>query len=211
LADLKTSAGEIRKLALTDGSQLTLNTRSAVNIHFTASERRVRLLAGEIAIATAPDSIGRPLYVDTQLGRIAPIGTRFSVRLDDEHVHVAVEEGSVLVQPRGVANSVRLDTGRQLRFTANNVSDSEPLADASVSWQRGVLMVERWRLADFLDEVARYRGGVIRCDREVADLVVSGAYPLADTDRILDTLADVLPICIDRTMPWWVSIRARQK
>lgn len=211
LADQRTGIDEIRTLTLADGTEMTLNTRSAVDIHFNARERRLHLLAGEIAIATAQDVAGRPFFVETSLGSIAPIGTRFSVRLADERVHVAVEQGAVLVQLLESGERVRVDAGQQLHFGAGDVAASEPLADAALSWQRGVLVAERWRLADFLDEVARYRRGVVRCDPAIADLIVSGAYPLNDTDRILDTLAGVLPIRIDRVMPWWVSVQAREK
>jgi transmembrane sensor len=211
LADLRTSTGEIRTLALADGTRLTLGTRTAVDLHFTARERRLNLLAGEIAIATARDPGGRPFSVETPIGTITPIGTRFSVRLAGGYARVAVEQGAILVQPRGASGRVRLDAGQQLRFGSAGADASEPLAAAAVTWQRGVLVAERWRLADVLTEVARYRSGIVRCDPAVADLIVSGTYPLTDTDRILDMLAGALPVRIEHVMPLWVAVQAREK
>ncbi|WP_370444251.1 hypothetical protein [Candidatus Burkholderia verschuerenii] len=52
------------------------------------------------------------------------------------------------------------------------------------------------RLADFLSEIGRYRRGVVRCDASIADLRLSGTYPLDDTDRVLAALAHALPVRI---------------
>ena len=64
-------------------------------------------------------------------------------------------------------------------------------------------------LADFLREVARYRTGVLRCDPAVADLIVSGVYPIKDTDAILQSLARALPVQVHSVTPYWVTVSAR--
>ncbi|MNT56173.1 fec operon regulator FecR [compost metagenome] len=65
------------------------------------------------------------------------------------------------------------------------------------------------RLGDFIAEVSRYRRGYLACAPEVADLRIVGAYALADTDRVLAALADTLPVRIQATMPWWVTVVPR--
>ena len=77
------------------------------------------------------------------------------------------------------------------------------------AWLRGQLVAERLRLADFLDQVGRYRRGVIRCDPRVADLIVSGVYALDDTDRILASLARALPLRVSRYTAYWVVVEPR--
>ncbi|WP_440862721.1 FecR domain-containing protein [Symbiopectobacterium purcellii] len=47
LADQRTAIGEIRRLTLDDGSVLTLNTDSAVNLRFDTRQRTVELVQGE--------------------------------------------------------------------------------------------------------------------------------------------------------------------
>ena len=55
----------------------------------------------------------------------------------------------------------------------------------------------------------RYRHGVIRCDPRVADLIVSGVCPLADTDRILASLAAALPLRVSRYTGYWVVVEPK--
>ncbi|MGT2491756.1 hypothetical protein ACU4GD_17580 [Cupriavidus basilensis] len=52
------------------------------------------------------------------------------------------------------------------------------------------------RLADVLAELARYRTGRIVCDPRVADLRISGAYHLRDTDQTLRFLAQSQPVAV---------------
>ncbi|MES2529971.1 MAG: FecR domain-containing protein, partial [Pseudomonadota bacterium] len=49
-ADLRTGPGERRSLTLEDGTQLVLNTRTAVDLRYGDTERRLRLLAGELLV-----------------------------------------------------------------------------------------------------------------------------------------------------------------
>ncbi|HFL6970586.1 TPA: FecR family protein, partial [Pseudomonas aeruginosa] len=68
LADQRTGVGEQRRLTLPDGSLLTLNTDSAVDLAFDASQRLVRLLRGEIFVDSRADP--RPFRVATAEARL---------------------------------------------------------------------------------------------------------------------------------------------
>jgi len=65
------------------------------------------------------------------------------------------------------------------------------------------------RLADFLAELGRYRRGQLNCDPKVADLLISGTYPVDDSERVLDLLAVSLPVRIKRFTRYWVTVEAR--
>jgi len=82
-------------------------------------------------------------------------------------------------------------------------------AHTDAAWTRGLLIVERLRLEDFLVELGRHRAGALRCDPAVRDLIVSGVYPLDDTELALATLAQALPVRVDRVTRYWVTVRAR--
>ncbi|WP_406625639.1 FecR domain-containing protein [Acidovorax sp. SDU_ACID1] len=216
LADHRTSRGERRDLLLPDGTRLVLNTYSAIDLRFTAQARDVLLRAGEVFIATAPDPRAaeglahRPFTVHTPHGTVQAIGTRFAVRLSDGRSMASVEDGAVLVQPH-LAGSVpvRLGTGQRLWFSETVVESPVASIAGDSAWTRGLMVAERMRLQDFLAELARYRSGLLRCDSAVQDLVVSGVYPLDDTDLALSTLAQALPVRIDRLTRYWVTVRAR--
>ena len=60
--DLKrTAAGEVRQLALADGSRVTLDGGTAVDIDLAGDARRVRLYRGEVYVEVAPG--GKPFVV----------------------------------------------------------------------------------------------------------------------------------------------------
>ena len=72
-----------------------------------------------------------------------------------------------------------------------------------------MLVAAHMRLADFLAELGRYRRGQLNCDPKVADLLISGTYPVDDSERVLDLLAVSLPVRIKRFTRYWVTVEAR--
>jgi len=214
-ADLRTARGERRDFVLPDGTQLTLNTATSVDLRFDARERRIVLRSGEILVATAPDHEPHPrsFLVETPEGNVRPLGTRFSVRrLEDASpaaVLVQVAEGAVELAPHGGAAPVRLDAGQKAAFTQLGVAAILPADEAATAWTRGLLVAERMRLAELLGELGRYRSGVLRCDPAVADLLVSGVYPLADTDAVLASLPQALPVRVRWVTRYWVTVAAQ--
>jgi transmembrane sensor len=206
-ADLQTATGEQKKQQLPDGSQLLLNTATAVNIAFNEHERVIRLVRGEVLITTAHDP--RPFKVQTGEGSVRALGTRFSVRELPGRVQVAVSEGSVAIAPTTVADESMVKAGEEVWFSAARVSPPEALRGGAWSWENGMLLAQGMRLAEVLEELNRYRPGLLRCHADVADLRVSGALSLRDTDASLRLLQDTLPIEVSRMTPWWVSVQAR--
>lgn len=206
-ADERSATGERRQVTLADGTAVLLNTDSAIDIAFTAAHRRVRLVRGEVLISTARDTLGRPFVLETEQGAVQPIGTRFVVRQYADATQVGVLEGAVqvstLAQPE---HAVRLDAGQRLRFDRQHIGAPAALQPADTDWSRGVLKAERMRLADFARELSRYRPGLLRCDPAVAQLQVSGAFQLYDTDQALDALTRVLPVGIVYRTRYWVTI-----
>jgi len=210
-ADHRTRTGERRDLRLADGTRLTLNAATAIDVRFDAMQRLVHLRAGEILIQTAPDSatVRRPFLVGTGEGRMEALGTRFSVRQDEGSTTVAVFESAVRIEPRGGSPAV-LEAGHRVSFTAAGLAAPAPADEAAIAWTRGMLLADRMRMADVVAEVARYRGGIVRCDPAIADLPVSGAFPLADTDRTLGMLAATYPVrAVTRVGGYWVSVVPR--
>ncbi|QKV52199.1 FecR domain-containing protein [Comamonas antarctica] len=216
MADCRSATGEQRSFALADGTQLMLNTGSAVNLRFNAAERRILLVAGEIMVATrhGPGQAAdpRPLWVETAEGSIRPLGTRFTVRQHSGHTDVAVLESAVEISARGAFGSPRvLQAGEQTRFTREAVEPPGPADEQAHAWTRGQLLADEQRLGDFLAELARYRPGLLRADPQIAGLRLSGVFPLADTDRILATLPSVLPVRVQWRTRYWATVLPADK
>lgn len=210
-AQYRTGTGERRDVALADGSQLSLNTSSAVDVAFDARERLVLQRAGEIHIQTAhdPQAGARPFVVRTQQGSLQALGTRFIVRCTPDRTRLTVLEGAVQVQPLHASQTHIVPTGQALDFSADTFGAKVPALPGAGQWVQGVLYAEQMRLVDFVAELGRYRPGILRCDSSVADIPVSGAFQLNNTDRILEALAQTLPVQIQFRTRYWVTVAAR--
>ncbi|MBV4550363.1 FecR domain-containing protein [Pseudomonas sp. SWRI102] len=206
MADYRSPVGERRRLTLDDGSQLQLNTGSAVDVRFDAQRRLIRLLEGELQITGARDP--RPLQVATAHGLLESQSARFNVREFPGHTQVAVFEGQVQGHGHQGAPFV-LTASRQLGLGINGAGPPTALDANSGAWTEGMLVAAHMRLTDFLDELSRYRRGQLHCDEAVANLLISGSYPLDNSERILDLLEVSLPVTVRRFTRYWVSVEAR--
>lgn len=206
--DFHTATGERQTITLADGSTLIMNTHSAVDILFTPEARLITLRHGEIFIATAKeDGPYRPLRVQTSQGMLTALGTRFSVRQLDNTSRLAVEEGAVEIRPLTAPNAPRIIKAGQIAdFDRTHILGSATLDESQLAWRSGVLIADRMRLGDFVAELSRYRRGVLRCDPAIAELEISGSFPLANTDRILQSLVDTLPVKVSMVTRYWVQI-----
>lgn len=214
-ADYRTGVGERREVLLADGTWVTLNTRSAIDVRFDAQRRLVRLVAGEVLVATrhepgeAPDP--RAFVVDTAEGRIRALGTRFTVQQSEGCTLIAVFEGAVEIAPAdaAAAGTLMLRAGERSSFTRGAIEAPTTALEQSVAWARGQIIADDVRLGDFIADIGRYRSGVLRCDPAVSDLRLSGVFPLDDTDRILETLPSVLPVRLRPRTRYWITVEAR--
>ena len=205
-AQQRTAVGERRELALADGSPLWLNTDSALDIDFSPGLRALHLYRGEVLLEVRHGA--RPLSLQCAAGEVRTQQARLSLRLDGNDSRVDVYSGEIALRPVDGIETMRLQAGQFARFDARSVLQLG-LSDASrQAWSNGMLMANERRLDDFLAELGRYRHGHLGCDPRVAGLKVVGAFPLADTDRVLNALAATLPVRVQRTLPWWVSVEA---
>lgn len=215
-ADYRTEPGRQQTIQLADGGLLELNTDTAVDIRYDANTRLMRLHQGEIMIKTAQDipsdnqSIPRPFIVETPQGRIRALGTRFSIRSNDGMTHVAVFEHAVEITPLGLPDqAMRIAAGQQIDFSKIKISDARGLERNQAAWTRSMLVAVDWRLDDFLAELSRYKRGHIHCDPAIADMKVTGAYRIDNTDLVLDSLTMSHPIQIKYFTRFWVQVSAK--
>lgn len=206
-AEQRTATGEIRHLTLSDGSRLDLNSGSAVDLLYSASERRIRLIQGEILLSSGHDS-SRPLIVETAAGEIQALGTRFAVRDMDGGTRVDLYQGALRISPRHVP-AVQIGAGQRLWFSAGQIASSQPAEVNASSWSQGRLIAERQPLGQFIAELARYRPGVLRCDEAVAGLLLTGVFPLDDSDAVLAALERSLPVQAHAVTRYWVTLKPR--
>lgn len=205
-AEYATGAGERRGQDLADGTRLQLNTRTAVDVAFTAADRRILLHQGEIFVTTAGDAGGRAFWVETAQARLQALGTRFNLRCEDGITRLHVAAGEVAIHPHRAAGVMLARAGSAYVVAPTGVAPAPDNGLDPTGWTDGALVAKRMRLGDFLAELSRYRPGWLRCDPAAADLLVSGVFQLADTDRVLEAVTQALPVRIARHTRYWVTI-----
>lgn len=110
-ADRHTATGERKTFALADGSRLSLNARSSVDIHFSDSRRLVRLREGQVFVDVAADP-RRPFVIATAQGEVQALGTQFMVRQEATGSLTSVQLHSVQVTTLG-GSQRRVEAGRR--------------------------------------------------------------------------------------------------
>lgn len=206
-ADYKTGVGQRRNITLADGSQIQLNTDTAIDVSFDPTQRLIRLRSGEILIQTGKLGDQRPFFVETRDGRIQALGTRFSVHQLSSSTRVGVLEDRVSVQPGDTSTAAKiLQAGEGADFDSRHIGPIHPFKSSEVAWINGQLIVLDARLGDVIEELGRYRSGVLHCDARARELRVSGTFRLNSTDAVLANLQASLPINVRYFTRYWVSI-----
>lgn len=208
LADQRTATGEQRTLTLADGTSINLNTHSAIDVRFDEKRRLIVLQAGEILIETGHDD-ARPFYVQTPDGSLRALGTRFIVKREDHATRLSVLQSAVAAQPEAQHQAQVVKAGQQVLMRSDGLGPLLAVTPGSDAWTRGMLVVDNARLADVIKELGRYRSGHLGVDKNVADLRITGSFPLRDTNLALNALLPTLPVQIEQHTPWWVTVRAR--
>ncbi|KRP47482.1 FecR family protein [Pseudomonas libanensis] len=206
-ADYRTSVGERRRIELADGTRIDLNTGTAIDVIFDGHERLIRLREGEVLIHTGKFGGQMPFYVETREGRVQALGTRFTVRQLPGSTRVGVLEDRVSVSPGDQPDHARLlGAGESADFDRQNVGPNTTYRGSRSAWVDGQLIVLDARLAEVMDELARYRPGVLKYDSASARLRISGTFRLDSTDAVLANLQATLPIQVKYFTRYWVSV-----
>lgn len=199
----QTGVGERSTVTLTDGSKVTLNTRSRVEVSYANGRRDVRLLAGQALFEVAKDP-ARPFVVTAGPRRVTALGTAFDVRLDGEKVQVTMVEGKVVVEPtrpsvlqKIVAPERELVAGQQLVAELNAISAEVRRADAdtATSWREGRVVFADTPLTEAVAEMNRYSTEpILIADPSLANYTVNGMFLTAQPSSFVGALTAYFPI-----------------
>jgi len=198
--DYQTSVGERQHARLADGTQITLNSDSAVDVLFNSAQRLLHLRRGEVYIATAADP--RPLMAQTQQGQLRALGTRFSVRQLADETLLAVYEGAVQVRPEHASvapgeNIIR--AGQQVRFSRERMGLIEEARETTLAWRNGLLVADDMPVRLWAHELMRYTDQQLECDPALGELRVSGTFPIDDLPLALAMLAQTYTLQVRHT------------
>ena len=205
MADQRTATGEQRQLRLADGTLLNLNTHSAVDVRFDDSTRRIILQEGEIMVETGHGD-PRPFIVQTRDGSLRALGTRFMVKREDDGTRLSVLQSRVEAHPENSVEQTIYNEGQQVLMHRDRLGQMLAVSPGADAWTRGMLVLDNVRLADMVSELNRYQRGHLGVDPEVADLRITGSFPLNNIELALNALMPTLPVQIQQRTPWWVTV-----
>jgi transmembrane sensor len=163
----RTAVGEQRVVKLDDGSIVTLNTRSRIEVRLGEHERTVELLGGEALFDVAHDA-QRPFRVVAGMSVVQAIGTQFNVHRTQGGTTVAVVEGVVEVTSRanvdrpGATSAPvrpeRLVAGEQAQLSTQGemLQHSAAEIERVVAWRERRLIFRDEPLVSIAAEFNRY-------------------------------------------------------
>lgn len=206
-SDFHTAKGEIRLFTLADGSELLLNSDSAVDVQYDEQQRQLILRSGEAMVRTVADP--RPLSIRTPHGRFVALGTHFSVRLDEYASQLVLSAGQIAIENRhGQRLRIALP-GEVWRLDHEQLQTPSSTGIDPSAWQQRRLVLDNARLDAVCAELSRHRTGWLRCDPNISALKVSGVFVLGDSEQVLATLQSALPINVRYRSRYWVTIEKR--
>jgi transmembrane sensor len=206
-----TGAGEQRSILLADGSRVTLNSASSVDVRLGKHRRIIRLLRGEALFQVSHDP-ARPFDVYADGAVVRAIGTEFNIDVRSSYAAVTVLQGRVAVMngaqaslpvPTGgpalqsvpaPAGALLLGVAQRVIITPAGIGSPQRADDLSAitAWTRGQLVFDNRPLGEVVDELNRSSAQRILIQSgRLRSRKVTGVIQLDDPGSLLSFLSDV--------------------
>ena len=199
----ETERGKLSVVTLADGTEVTLNTDSVIDVGYSAKERSVYLLSGEAFFDVAHDSV-KPFVVYVGEHRVQAVGTAFNIDFSEvDSIDVIVTDGKVKVAtPKTLLRA--LLSGKAQKESLAGVGDqivvggdekhdsrsrSEEEINVDLAWQDGLIIFENELLPEVLKELERYSSETFKLMHPDLEKVrVAGLFKANDIDGVLYSL-----------------------
>jgi len=186
--------GEVKLVPLADGSTVSLNTRTQIDVRFTEQQRTVDLESGEalFRVAHAPE---RAFVVTVDGTQVKAVGTAFVVRrMAGQAIEILVIEGTVEVQYGTPRQQALLKAASSATFSPPDVLRTALLAQEAVerrlAWREGMIAFNGETLREAAQEFARYSNvNILIEDAAVASRTVTGLFAARDPIGFAEAIA----------------------
>jgi transmembrane sensor len=210
----RTLPGQRQVVKLPEGSKVTLDADTVLDVELEANTRALTLKRGEAFFQVAKDKT-RPFIVRAGSTEVTAVGTAFNVRMTGDRTVVAVTEGKVEVQstpkasllpPRTMAAgdpptprlAAQVSAGEAISYVDDGNMHALPAAEAplAIAWLQGRRQYHNEPLRYVLADLDRYTGKRIKIADEAAELLFTGTLDLQDSQAWLRGLAVAFPVII---------------
>jgi transmembrane sensor len=202
----------IRTIRLADGSKVTLDAGTSLTVAYDQRRRVLTLIRGRARFEVAHEA--RPFVVAAGAGDITAHGTIFDVEITDGgRVQVALIRGAIGVRVRDKSTNAwalrELTPHQKTDFDPTGfITRVQPLAAMAKDWPTGVVDVDAMPLAELLRDANRYTTAPIEVAQpDLASLHVSGRFQVDRPDLLVQNLADLFDLTVDRSQKGRILLR----
>ncbi|WP_162786445.1 FecR family protein [Hyphomonas sp. CACIAM 19H1] len=182
-----TAVGERREVSLADGSVVTLNTASRLEVTYSGGARAVTLLEGQAIFEVAPGQV--PFVARAGESLTTALGTEFDIWLRPEGAAITLIEGAVKVSRAGDARTDRLAPGQKLEFRGGEVLITDVDVAEAAGWKTGMIRFRDVPLAEAIEEMNRYSETRLSVpDTDLASARFSGVFPAGNQEVFLESV-----------------------
>ena len=187
----KTHFGEILKIKLQDGSDVTLNSNSSLSYY--ENESRKVWLSGEAFFQVDKKvTTNAKFWVLTNDLSVEVYGTSFNVNTKKEKTAVFLEEGNIWLKLKNAGDKKMLP-GNYLSYSADK---KEILEDINIynpivktSWKDGSLHFKNISLEDVMEKIEETYGyAIVFKDKNSKNILITGAVPNTNIDICINAI-----------------------
>lgn len=202
--DVVTDIGQQQVRLLRDGTRVTLNTNTRIEVDYDEHARRVHLIRGEAWFEVAK-SASWPFLVSVDGEIVRALGTSFIVRHDAaQDLSVTLVEGRVSVTPidqnAAPSDAQVLTPGQRLVLSEHaTAAVDRPDLTRVTAWRHGRVEFDATSLADAAREMNRYsKTRVILADADLARLRIGGVFRAGDSEEFVRIVTSAFGLRADR-------------
>ena len=185
-SDAVADIGERRTVTLADGSQVTLDSDTALAFSLDDKGRQVRMFRGEAFFSVTHDP-AHPFRIQAGDATVTVLGTRFNVRMDGTRTRVTVEHGRVRLE--GPSGQRILTDETQGIYDASRVFAEPAVSADQTAWRHGRAVYYDAPLGEVVADLNRYRRGAIYLARsDLRERRVTGAFRTDTPDQTLGAI-----------------------
>lgn len=200
------AVGQVQSQRLQDGTLMTMNTGTDIEVTYYRDRRLVTLKRGEAIFEVARDE-ARPFIIDSGKAKITVLGTRFAVNRLTKLVRVSVDHGTVKVEPQHAGdatqtNALILHDGEvaEVKQDATKPVRSHHQASDAFAFEKGMVVFEQADLDEIAETLSRYRKLPLVAEKSAPQQVhISSMLKTSAIETFIHQMPEIAPVHIVAT------------
>ena len=202
----KTNYGEVLKIKLQDGSDVTLNSNSSLS-YYKNESRKVWLTGEAFFQVDKKIATNAKFWVITNDLSVEVYGTSFNVNTKKEKTDVFLEEGNIWLKLKNGGDK-KMVPGNYISYSyqKNKILEDTNIFNSTIktSWKDGSLLFENLSLEKAMEKIEESYGySIIFKDDKSKDILITGAVPTTNIDiclKAIEKSADVSIVKDDNSL-----------